>query len=153
MKVSDMLQTKGSVLYTASPTDDLLASLKVMAERDVGSLVVMEHGALVGMVTVRELTQVLVHKGGNVQNTTVAEAMQTKPVTCTADSDIDEVRRLMLDHHARYLPVMDQSVLMGVISFHDVARAVVDSQHFENKMLKSYIRDWPEPQDDAAAKL
>ena len=60
---------------------------------------------------------------------------------------MDEVRRMMLDRHARYMPVIDNRMLMGVISFYDVARAVVDSQNFENKMLKAYIRDWPESED------
>jgi CBS domain-containing protein len=51
---------------------------------------------------------------------------------------------MMLEHHARYLPVLDNMMLMGVVSFYDVAKAVVDAQNFENKMLKAYIRDWPE---------
>ena len=57
---------------------------------------------------------------------------------------LDEVRRMILDHHARYMPVMDSSQLTGVVSLYDVAKAVVDSQNFENKLLKAYIRDWPE---------
>ena len=56
---------------------------------------------------------------------------------------VDEVRRIMLGRHARYTPVVSDRTLMGVISFYDVARAVVDSQDFENRMLKAYIRDWP----------
>ena len=60
---------------------------------------------------------------------------------------IDEVRRMMLERHARYMPVMDKRMLMGVISFYDVAKAVVDSQNFENKMLKAYIKDWPEEEE------
>src|SRR6218665_261030 len=63
---------------------------------------------------------------------------------CTLETDMDEVRRMMLERHARYMPVMEQKMLMGVISFYDVAKAVVDSQNFENNMLKAYIRDWPE---------
>jgi CBS domain-containing protein len=63
--------------------------------------------------------------------------------------DVDALRKLMIDSHERYLPVMDGSTLMGVISFHDVARAVLEMQSFENRMLKAYIRDWPE-QDNAA---
>jgi CBS domain-containing protein len=55
---------------------------------------------------------------------------------------------MMLERHARYMPVMDASMLLGVISFYDVAKAVVDSQNFENKMLKAYIRDWPDAGDD-----
>jgi CBS domain-containing protein len=64
---------------------------------------------------------------------------------------MDEVRRMMLDRHARYMPVIDNRMLMGVVSFYDVAKAVVDSQNFENKMLKAYIRDWPEEEKDNAA--
>jgi CBS domain-containing protein len=64
-------------------------------------------------------------------------------MTCTSETDLDEVRRMMLDRHARYMPVMDKRMLVGVISLYDVAKAVVDSQNFENQMLKAYIRDWP----------
>ena len=59
---------------------------------------------------------------------------------------------MMLERHARYMPVMDQAMLMGVISFYDVAKAVVDSQNFENRMLKAYIRDWPGEDDPAQPK-
>ena len=82
--------------------------------------------------------------GGTIGTTTVRTAMDDAPLTCTTATELDEVRRMMLERHARYMPVMDQSMLMGVISFYDVAKAVVDSQNFENKMLKAYIRDWPE---------
>jgi CBS domain-containing protein len=77
--------------------------------------------------------------------------MDDATLTCTMETDLDEVRRMMLDRHARYMPVMDKKMLMGVISFYDVAKTVVDSQNFENKMLKAYIRDWPE-EDQPAAK-
>jgi CBS domain-containing protein len=114
----------------------------------------MEHGDLVGMLTVRELTQILVKTKGNIAASTVRAAMDDSPLTCTTETDMDEVRRMMLDSHARYMPVMDKNLLMGVISFHDVARAVVDSQNFENKMLKAYIHDWPEGEEpDDGPKL
>lgn len=153
MKVSDILRIKGGTLFTVTPEETLLSALKLMADRDIGSLVVMEHGELVGMVTVRELTHILVKTGGNVATTSVRVAMDDAPLTCTTETDMDEVRRMMLDRHARYMPVMNNRMLMGVISFHDVARAVVDSQNFENKMLKAYIHDWPEGQvpDNAPA--
>lgn len=154
MKVIDILRIKGGALFTVSPDELLINALKLMAERDIGSLVVMEHGELAGMVTVRELTQVLVKTGGNITSTIVRTVMDDSPVTCTTETDMDEVRRMMLDRHARYMPVMNNKMLMGVISFHDVARAVVDTQNFENKMLKAYIHDWPEGQEpDDAPKL
>ena len=144
MKVSDILRVKGNTLYTSTPDEPLARAVDLMAEKDIGSLVVMEHGDLVGMLTFREVIQAVVKNGGGVGTMLVRTAMDDAPLTCTLETDMDEVRRMMLDRHARYMPVMDRRMLMGVISFYDVAKAVVDSQNFENKMLKAYIRDWPE---------
>ena len=143
MRVSDILRLKGTTLYTTTPSEPLVDAVKVMSERDIGSLVVMEHGDLVGMLTFREVIQTLVKNGGAVGTALVRSAMDDHPFTCTNETDLDEVRRMMLDRHARYMPVMDKRMLMGVVSFYDIAKAVVDSQNFENKMLKAYIRDWP----------
>jgi CBS domain-containing protein len=74
--------------------------------------------------------------------------MNPQPTIVNPDMDVDTLRKLMVDSHERYLPVMEGELLMGVISFHDVAKAVLDKQSFENKMLKAYIRDWP--QEDKA---
>ena len=143
MKVSDILRVKGNTLYTVGPDQALAEAVELMADKDIGSLVVMEHGDLVGMLTFREVIQCVVRNGGSVGSTRVRSAMDDHPLTCTAETELDEVRRMMLDRHARYMPVMESRMLMGVISFYDVAKAVVDSQNFENKMLKAYIRDWP----------
>ena len=148
MKVSDILRVKGGTLYTVSPDQQLAEAVTTMAENDIGSLVVMDHGELTGMLTFREVIQGFVKHGG-VGETLVRSAMDDAPMTCTMETDMDEVRRMMLDRHARYMPVMDKRMLMGVISLYDVAKAVVDSQNFENRMLKAYIRDWPE--EDAPA--
>lgn len=146
MKVHDILRVKGNTLYTAHPQDPLSGAVDLMAERDIGSLVVMEHGDLVGMLTFREVIQTLVKNAGVLGATMVRTAMDGHPLVCTSETDLDKVRRMMLERHCRYMPVMDERMLMGVISFYDVAKAVVDSQNFENKMLKAYIRDWPETQ-------
>ena len=143
MQVSDILRVKGGTLFTVQPDEPLSRAMTDMAEKDIGSLVVMAQGQLVGMLTFREVIQQIVKNGGQVGHTMVREAMEAQPQTCSGATDIDEVRRMMLEHHARYMPVMDDQMLMGVISFYDVAKAVVDSQNFENKMLKAYIRDWP----------
>ncbi len=143
MKVSDILRVKGNALYTVSPDQPLADAMGTMADFNVGSLVVMDHGDLVGMITFREAITAVVKNGGSVGSTLIRSVMDDAPVTCTPDTDMDEVRRIMLEHHARYMPVMTHRVLMGVISFYDVARAVVESQDFENRLLKAYIRDWP----------
>ncbi len=143
MKVSDILRVKGGTLYTVAPDEELGAALDVMSERDIGSLVVMEHGELIGMLTFREVIQAIVKNAAAIRKTSVRSVMNDAPLTCTPETELDEVRRMMLGRHARYLPVLTEKTLMGVISFYDVARAVVDSQDFENRMLKAYIRDWP----------
>jgi CBS domain-containing protein len=148
MKVSDILRVKGGTLYTVSPEESLSRAVTTMAENDIGSLVVMDHGDLVGMLTFREVIQSVVRNGGSVGNTLVRTVMDDHPLTATPETEIDEVRRMMLGRHARYMPVMSQRTLMGVISFYDVAKAVVDSQDFENRMLKAYIRDWPVDERD-----
>lgn len=153
MKVSDILRVKGGTLFTASPEQRLVDAVAAMAERDIGSLVVMNHGELAGMLTFREVMQALAANGGALGATTVRSVMDDHPLTCTPETEIDEVRRMMLGRHARYLPVMSQRTLMGVISFYDVAKAVVEGQDFENRMLKAYIRDWPLEEQQSPQQL
>ena len=150
MQVSDILRVKGNTLYTAQPDQPLADAVGFMAEKDLGSLVVMDKGGVVGMLTFREVIQKIVANGGQVGASTVSEAMEKQPLRCTPATEIDDVRRMMLESHARYMPVTDGAMLMGVISFYDVAKAVVDAQNFENKMLKAYIRDWPDGSAPAA---
>ncbi len=143
MKVADILKVKGGTLYTVKPDQPLAEAAQIMADKDIGSLVVMEHGDLVGMLTFREVIVSLVGNAASLGTRLVRSAMDDHPLTCTLATELDEVRRMMLERHARYMPVLDSRTLMGVISFYDVAKAVVDSQNFENKLLKAYIRDWP----------
>jgi CBS domain-containing protein len=143
MKVIDILRVKGNTLFTVGPDESLANAVRNMAEMDIGSLVVMSHGELAGMLTFREVIQAIVRNDGSVGTTQVRSVMDDFPLTCTPETDLDEVRRMMLQRHARYMPVMNDRTLMGVISFYDVAKSVVDQQDFENRMLKAYIRDWP----------
>jgi CBS domain-containing protein len=149
MKVSDILRVKGNVLFTVGPDEPLRNAVEVMSERDIGSLVVMEHGDLVGMLTFREVITAVMRNGGAVGITLVRSVMDDAPLTCTPETELDEVRRMMLNKHARYMPVLNRRTLMGVVSLYDVAKAVVDAQDFENRMLKAYIRDWPEESQPA----
>lgn len=151
MKVKEVLRVKGSTLFTVTPETSLSDCVVTMADHDVGSLVVMDKGQLVGIVTFREVIQILAkrqkeHRTGPtppVSEIIVREVMNSSPTVAKLDMEVDALRKLMLENHQRYLPVMDGTTLCGVISFHDVAKAVLEEQGFENKMLKGYIRDWP----------
>ncbi|MBB5214381.1 CBS domain-containing protein [Parapusillimonas granuli] len=143
LKVSEILRVKGHTLYTGTPDMPILRALETMSEQDIGSLVIMEHGELVGMLTFREIIRHLHANHGNTGNNTVRSIMDDAPVSVSPNTGFEEVQRLMLEKHARYIPVMDGPTLMGVVSFYDMAQAIVAAQQFENNMLKAYIRDWP----------
>lgn len=143
LKVSEILRVKGNILYTANPDTPISQAMATMSEQNIGSLVVIEHGELVGMVTFREIISHLHTKGCEAVNYTIRSIMDDAPISVTPNTSADEVQRLILSKHARYLPVMDGPVLLGVVSFYDIAKAIVEAQQFENNMLKAYIRDWP----------
>lgn len=143
MLVSEILAIKGKVLFTIAPSRTLAEAVATMTDQDVGSLVVFSHGQMTGMLTFREVLKA-VHEGGSKWGElTVGDAMIAAPLVAQPNMEMDELRRLMVDHHQRYLPVMNENVLLGVVSFHDVAKAVLEEQSFENRMLKNYIRNWP----------
>ncbi len=144
MQVREIIRLKGGTLYTATPQQALAVAVDTMAELDVGSLVVMHGGKMVGMLTFREVMQALRAHGSRLDGLTVGDVMVGDPVTAFPDMEANELRRLMIDKHSRYLPVLDGETLLGVISFLDVAKAVLEEQCFENKMLKSYIKNWPD---------
>lgn len=143
MQVHEILRIKGTVLYTVAPQQTLGNAVVTMTDLDVGSLVVMEQGRMVGLLSFREVLRAVRSAGGDWQVLTVSAVMQRDPATAHPDMEVDELRRLMLENRCRYLPIMEGDTLMGVLSFHDVARAMLEEQSFENRMLKSYIRDWP----------
>jgi CBS domain-containing protein len=143
MKVSEILEVKGNILYSATPDTPMLQAVNTMAEKDIGSLVIMESGKLVGMLTFREVMKAVHANGGTVGNGSIRQHMNAHPIMITPETDLNEIRRLMLEEHARYVPVVQDKTLLGVISFYDVAKAVFETQSFENKMLKAYINDLP----------
>jgi len=147
MLVSEILAIKGKVLFTVSSNRTLSEAVAVMTEQDVGSLVVFDKGRMTGLLTFREVLVATQKAGADWQSLPVEEAMLKNPVAAGVNMQMDELRRLMVENHQRYLPVMDDTTLMGVVSFHDVARAVLEEQSFENRMLKNYIRNWPAEED------
>ncbi len=148
MLVSEILAIKGKVLFTIGPNRPIAEAVEIMNEQDVGSLVVFSRGEMVGMLTFRQVLQAVQRGGADWQSLQVEEVMLREPRAAAPDMEMDELRRLMVEHHQRYLPVMDGQTLLGVVSFHDVAKAVLEEQSFENRMLKNYIRNWPAQEEE-----
>jgi len=143
MQVKEILRVKGNRLISAEPGDRAVDAVKTMAEQNLGSLVVLDQGRMAGMLTFHELLGALAKRSGTLGDLKLSEIMVHDPVMATPDMEVNDLRRTMLETGARYLPVMQDGKLLGVVSFRDVAKAVLEEQDFENKMLKGYIKNWP----------
>jgi len=144
MLVRDILKIKGSQIYSIAPEALLPQAVNLMVEHDIGSLLVMEQGRMTGILTFREVLAAVHRHRGDIHEVKVSEVMVRDPVCGDMEDTVDHMRGVMTDQHVRYLPIMDKSVLAGVLSFHDVAKAALRAASFENKLLKQYIKNWPE---------
>ncbi len=153
MEVKEVLQVKDTALFAVHPDSPLSEAVIMMSENDIGSVIVMEGGKLAGMLTFREVLNILAKRQSErrvgptppIAEILVIEAMDPNPPTSDPDMDVDELRRMMVDTHTRYVPVMEGDTIVGIVSFHDVAKAVLEERNMENKLLKAYIKDWPSP--------
>lgn len=153
MQVRNILELKGETVFSIGPDDTLVDAVRLMVEKDSGSLVVMRGEAVVGMLTFREVLAELQRRGGSLGDARVSDIQMGPPVGASPGDTVDALRQRMIDHHVRYLPVMEGERLLGVLSFRDVARVVIKQTNFENRLLKSYIKNWPEDDDaDAASR-
>ncbi len=159
MEVKEILKLKDSTLYSAHPNTLLSEAVIMMSDHDIGAIVVVEAGQLVGMLTFREVITVLAKRQTErcagptppIAEILVGEAMQANPPTTDPAMDVDDLRKLMVSTHSRYVPVMDDDKILCVISLRDIAKAVLEERNFENRLLKAYIKDWPEKIEAAEA--
>jgi CBS domain-containing protein len=143
MQVKEILRVKGHRLVSIEPRGRAVDAVQTMSKENLGSLVVMDEGRMVGLLTFHELLGALAARGGSLGELRVGETMVPDPVTADPDMEVNDLRRTMLETGARYLPVVQNGKLLGVISFRDVAKAILEEQDFENRMLKGYIKNWP----------
>ena len=139
MLVKEILELKGKALYTIAPDKSLQEAVATMVDQDVGSLVVFEKGRMAGLLAFREVLQAVRKHADIWASLKVAEVMQVNPHTAGPNVEVDELRRMMLENRARYVPIIDGSLLLGVVTFFDVAKAVLDEKSYENNLLKDYI--------------
>ena len=150
MIIRDILNLKGNAIFSIAPYGRVADAVAAMVEHDIGSLVVMESDAMLGMLTFREVLRGLHAQHGNLGDLPVSEVMVHEPPVCAPDDSADGVRDRMTQQHVRYLPVVDgieRGRLLGVISFHDIAKAAIKEANFENRLLKRYIKNGPAEED------
>ena len=143
MIIRDILNLKGSTIYSIAPQGRVADAVAMMVQNDIGSLVVMESGRMIGMLTFREVLRGLHAQQGNLGDLPAREVMVHDPLLCVPDDTSESVRDRMTQQHVRYVPVVNAGQLLGVISFHDIAKAAIKEASFENRLLKRYIKNWP----------
>lgn len=144
MIIRDILNLKGNALFTIARDSRVSEAVSIMVKNDIGSLVVTEEGRMTGLLTFREVFKALDSQHGNLDDLQVDKVMVTDPICGAPDDTIDHLRSVMTQNHVRYLPVRDGERLLGIISFHDVARAVIKETSLENRLLKRYLKHRPE---------
>lgn len=152
MDVREIVKLNDRAFFTVSPTIPVAEAIILMDENDTGAAVVVEGGEVVGMLTFREVIAILARRLREryagptppILEITVRVAMYPDPPTAPLDMDVDELRRLMLDSKARYVPVMDGKTPICLVSLRDITRAVLEEKTQENKAMRSYIYNCPE---------
>jgi len=144
MQIREILGMKGGAIFGIGPQGRLADAVELMVSNDIGSLVVLDGGRLAGMLTFREILKALDANRGSLGSLKVRDVMIANPVCGNPEDSLESLREMMNKDHIRYLPVKEGDQLLGVISFHDVANAVIKETTFHNKLLKSYIKNWPE---------
>ncbi len=137
--VSDILNSKGHEIWAVKPDDTVFDSLQLMAEKEVGALLVMDADKLVGIVTERDYARKVILEGKSSKSSSVTEIM-TKQVLCVApERTIEECMALMTDKRARHLPVLDHKRVIGLVSIGDLVKAMISEQKMLIDQLQHYI--------------
>ena len=137
--VKDILKTKGDDVWAVKPDDTIFDSLKLMADKEIGALLVMDDEKLVGIVTERDYARKVILEGKSSQTSSVSEVMTTKVLCVNPTQTIDECMALMTDKRARHLPVVDHKHVIGVISIGDLVKAMINEQKVLIDHLQNYI--------------
>ncbi len=137
--VRSLLQTKGHAVWTIAPDASVYEALKVMADKNVGALLVLDDGKLVGIVSERDYARKVALRGQTSHNTFVQDIMSTGVISVRPDQTVEECMALMTDNHIRHLPVVADGRIEGVISIGDVVKSIINEQGFMIEQLTSYI--------------
>ena len=137
--VRNILQSKGNLLHSTTPDTTVYDALESLEDMNVGALVVVENGKLVGIFTERDYARKVILKGRASKETLVRDIMTERPVYVTPDTSIEQCMQLMSDKYIRHLPVLDNDQLIGVISIGDVVRFIINEKDFIIQNLEHYI--------------
>lgn len=137
--VRDILEIKGDQVWTIRPDETVFAALSLMADKEIGALVVLEDGRVIGMVSERDYARKVILKGKSSRETPVRDIMTSKVCYVSMDHQVEECMALMTDKTIRHLPVIESNVLKGIVSIGDVVKSMISEREFIIEQLESYI--------------
>ncbi len=137
--VKDILKVKGHEVWVIEPDALIYDALKLMADKKVGALVVMEGTKVIGIISERDYARKVILMGGSSKSMRVKEIMTTRVMYARSEQTIEECMALMTGKHIRHLPVINEGRLVGVVSIGDLVKSIIDEQKFVIEQLERYI--------------
>ena len=137
--IQHLLDAKGREIISIEPSASVLDAIKLMADKSVGSLLVMQAGKLAGIVTERDYARKVIIKGRSSENTEVGEIMTSELVTASPEHTVNHCMEVMTEKKIRHLPVLDSDAVVGMISIGDLVQAIISDQKEEIEHLEHYI--------------
>lgn len=141
--ISEILNHKGSQVWSISPAETVFDAIELMAEKNIGALLVIESNRLVGILTERDYTRKVALKGKSSKQTAVREILSGNPVHVTPDHTIEDCMRLMTEHRVRHLPILEANRILGVVSIGDLVNWIITAQSSTIHQLQTYISGVP----------
>lgn len=142
--IGEILNTKGSQVWSISRDKTVFDAIELMAEKNIGALLVIEAGKLVGILTERDYTRKIALKGKSSKQTAVKEIVSGEVIHVTPEHTVEECMRLMTDNRVRHLPVLDNDKIVGVVSIGDLVNWIISAQSSTIQQLQTYIAGYPE---------
>jgi CBS domain-containing protein len=141
--ISDILSYKGSTAWSISPDATVFEAIQMMADKNVGALLVTDNDKLVGIISERDYTRKVVIKGKSSRTTAVKEILSSHVIHVTPAHTVQECMRLMTDHHFRHLPVLEGDRIAGIVSIGDLVNWIISAQTTAISQLQTYITGVP----------
>lgn len=145
IQISEILSQKGGQVWSVNPETTVLEAIRVMADKNVGALLVTRGEQLVGIISERDYTRNVILKGRSSKDTTVQEIISGRAITVSPDHTVEECLRVMTQHRIRHLPVLAGNRILGVISIGDLVNSIISAQNSAIQQLETYITGYPTP--------
>lgn len=140
LKIKDVLQSKSSAIWSLEPDDSAYQALEIMAEKDIGALLVMDEGDVVGIFSERDYARKVVLEGRSSKDTPVKDLMTSNLYCINSDKTVEECMALMTKAHVRHMPVYENNKLAGIVTFGDIVNAVIVDHKVKIQDLETYIK-------------